>query len=199
MAGRLNIIEENDIDEVMLKYFKKFMSSEGMDEFERIKNRIEEIESGFKHFIATINEERDEITFFTNEIELPINIPFLTMPNKFPKNNQTYYRELRTYRTIIGSNIEDLRRALINSVEDYSKKAIAAAKRQVRLPLDIPKGEDPKPILVRPHLVNFAMVGPSEKVLSGKLMRKNGDIIPPKVRIQIEMVLSWTDDLEDIF
>lgn len=188
----------NDIDEVMLRHFKKFMSSEGKDEFERIKGRIEEIESGFKHFMVEVQEEKDEILFYTNEIELPINIPFLTMPNKFPKNNQAYYRELGTYRAIIGSNLEDLRRDLINSVEDYSKKAIAAAKRQVRLPLDIPKGEEPKPIAVRPHLVSFDMVGPSEKIISGQLKRKNGDIIVPKVRVKIDMMLSWTDDLEDI-
>ncbi len=188
----------NDIDEVMMKYFKKFLSSESIDEFNKIKDRISEIEDGFNYFTAWLNEEEDEIVFHTVEVELPIRIPILPRPNKFPTSqNVPYTRELRTYNRMIASNIEDMRISLINSVQDHSKKAIAAAKRQVRLPLDIPKGKEPK-VIIRPQLVNFIVTGPSDNVLSGGLKHKNQETIVPRIRMKIEMTLTWTDDLEDI-
>ena len=193
-----------DIERVMNQSFHHVVDSKGSEEFDRIKERIDDISNGYNHFDVTHYEDEDFLSFDSHYIPIPIKIPQFPLPNGVTRssNEEKYSQWARMsesyYKFLVLLN-KEVKSAFFNGMKEYHQDAMKHAKRQLSL-AHAGMNVEPKEYSGfenMPEFVRLKIINPLEAAVDGKPFKKRG-YIKPHYKLSFDYEFKRYDDYNDV-
>jgi len=197
-----------NIEKAMNQHLHHVVDSKGAEEFDRIKERIDDINNGYNHFDVSYEEDEghnDYISFDSHYIPMPIKIPQFPLPQGLTRiSNEEKYKQWATMsesynRYLLWLTNNDIRRAFKDGMKSYHEAAMNHASKQLSLAhagMDLSPEERPSGFAIQPEFVRLKIIPPLESAVDGK--ERKGYNAKPHYKLSFDYDFKKYEDYNDI-